>query len=619
MLAEIASFSLILALILSIFQGSALFLRRTAPYVSSASAMSALLVFLAFVILITLRIDSDFTVANVAENSNRAMPLLYKIAGSWGNHEGSMLLWALVVTLFGAVLAKKNTPLMQHATAIQAWLAAGVLGFILATSNPFTRIFPPPTDGTMLNPLLQDMALAIHPPMLYLGYVGFSAVFSLSLAGLLTRKIDSDWAASTHPWIMAAWSALTLGIALGSWWAYRELGWGGFWFWDPVENASLLPWLAGTALLHSNVVLKKRGLLAGWVSLLAILTFALSLIGTFLVRSGAITSVHSFASDPARGTYILVYIALSIGTALWIYGARIAGITAKAPLRPASREGVIVINNLFLITACATVLLGTLYPLFSEAMGGGSISIGAPYFNATFLPLMAVPLFFAGIAPFLPWKKAAFGNATKRAAPALLVALATLIIIIAIVKKETLLAAGGFTLAAFLMCASAQWLASGKWKYGANWTVFLGHTGAALIVIGITGVGLWSAQTEKLVTMGEVVKIAGYEVLAEKQESMTDANYSAHRVTLKVSKAGKDITSLAPEFRKYKTDSTTSESAIYSTAAYDLYSVIGDVNAEGKTALRLYFRPSISFIWLGALIIASGGFLAAIFSIRRKI
>lgn len=615
--AEIASFALMLALSLSLFQGSALLLRAPRPYVPAAASASALLVFLSFILLIVLRIDSDFTVANVAQHSNRALDLLYKITGTWGNHEGSMLLWALVVTLFGALLARHEHILNQQAASVQAWLTAGVLGFILFASNPFARIFPPPTDGSMLNPLLQDVALAMHPPMLYLGYVGFSAVFSLAVAGLLIRKIDSDWGYSAHPWIMAAWSALTLGIALGSWWAYRELGWGGFWFWDPVENASLLPWLAGTALLHSNIVLKKRAHLAGWVSLLAILTFGLSLIGTFLVRSGVITSVHSFASDPARGTYILVYIIISIGAALALYGARIGSISTPSPIRPASREGVIVINNLFLITACATVLLGTFYPIIAEAISGEKVSVGAPYFNATFLPLMAIPLFFAALAPFIPWKKAALGQALLKAWPAWAVAAVTAILFSMTVTRHMLLAVGGLTLAAFLMCASAQWMAAKHFRNLTHWSVFLGHVGAALMVIGITGVSLWSSQTEKLVGKGDAVMLAGYQLEVTAKDTIEEANYTADRLTLSVEKGELAITTLAPEFRRYKNGATTSEASIHSTPAYDLYTVAGETQ-NGKTALRVYFRPSISFIWMGALIITLGGLFAAFTAITIK-
>ncbi|MDX2074505.1 MAG: heme lyase CcmF/NrfE family subunit [Alphaproteobacteria bacterium] len=615
MLAELAVFALALAFSLSLLQAFSLYEKRLLPLLSPGSSLSALLVFLAFIILILLRIDSDFTVANVAEHSNRALPLLYKIAGTWGNHEGSLLLWALVVTGFGACLAGRH----PRAAAIQALLAAGVLAFILGSSNPFERIFPPPPDGKMLNPLLQDIALSLHPPMLYLGYVGFSAVFSLALAGLWERKIDRAWAEAAHPWIMFAWSALTMGIALGSWWAYRELGWGGYWFWDPVENASLMPWLAATALLHSNIVLKKRGQLARWVALLAILTFAMSLIGTFLVRSGAITSVHSFASDPARGLYILGYIALSIGGGLWLYGARAGSLAETAPLRPASREGAIVVNNLFLTTACATVLLGTLYPMIAELASGAQITVGAPYFNSVVLPILAAPLLLAALTAFLPWKKASLAQVVKRAWFAFAAALVVAMLVMAVVAQETLLAACGLGLGAFLMAGSAQWLAAGRWRMRGSWPVFLGHTGAAMIVIGITGTSLWSKQTESFAGIGDDIALAGYVLNVAGETTLDKPNYQAQRLTLHVKKNGAHVTTLAPEFRRYKIQgSATSEAAIHSTGAYDLYAVIGEKNDKGKTALRIYFKPTISFLWLGALVIASGGLLAGTISLRRR-
>ena len=667
MLAEIAVFSLCIALMLSLVSAAALWRPALGDFVPTASSVAAALIFFALTALIILRLDSDFTVVSVADHSNRALPLLYKIAGAWGNHEGSMLLWALVMATMGAALSTNNTsspacgggneawilrsfrkilsrvvgviscreskyvapspPLIppqaggnRIAAAVQALLTAGVLLFILVTSNPFARIFPPPVDGKMLNPLLQDMALSIHPPLLYLGYVGFSAVFSLAIAGLLARRIDSDWAKTAHPWMMFSWSMLTVGIALGSWWAYRELGWGGFWFWDPVENASLLPWLAGTALIHSNIVLKKRGMLAGWVALLAILTFALSLIGTFLVRSGAITSVHSFASDPTRGLYILGYIALTIGGGLTLYSLRIASITSPSHLRPASREGVIVINNLFLLTACATVLLGTLYPLLAEIAGGHSITVGAPYFNRTFLPMMALCLLFAGIAPFLPWKKAALTRAIFRAWPAWSAALVTVILVLAFIQKEALIVAGALSLAAFLMVASSQWLAAGRWRNAAHWPVFLAHFGASILVIGITCVSLWSQTREGFFSVGNSVAFAGHMVDYQKEETLKTPNYKSTRATLRIRKNDHNIATLTPEFRRYTIGkSTTSETAIYSTPAYDIYAVIGETNESGATALRLYYKPTISFVWLGALLIASGGLLSSFIATRRRV
>ena len=623
--AEIGLFALILALMLACVQ-SAYWLPRVrsviAPILPTAAMLQALMVTLALLTLAVLRLDNDFSVQNVAMHSNRALPLLYKIAGTWGNHEGSMLLFSWVLSLFGAALATSRSPerkLMFEAASIQALLAVGILLFIILTSNPFARLFPAPLDGEMLNPLLQDMALSIHPPMLYLGYVGFSAVFSLAVAGLLQGNINKLWAHAAHPWMMMAWGALTLGIGLGSWWAYRELGWGGFWFWDPVENASLLPWLAGTALLHSNVVLKKRGALASWVALLSILTFGLSLLGTFLVRSGVITSVHSFASDPARGIFILLYMAITIGGALFIYALRAHTLPRAALIRPSSREGMIVVNNLFILTACATVLLGTLYPIIMDAIFSQSLTVGAPYFNATFLPLMAIPLLFAGITPFMPWKKARFKVTLMRAWPALLAALCAIIFILAVVSTQTLLAAAGLGLGAFLLAASGQWLLAGKWRNAANWPVFLGHFGAALLIIGITGTGLWSKESERFIRPGETLSMAGYVVTYVSDEAVKTDNYHAKRATLTLEKNKQIITTLSPEYRRYNLRETnTSETAIYSTAAYDIYSVIGETSADGRTAIRLYFRPTISFLWLGCIVVTCGGLLAAVMGSRRK-
>ncbi len=624
MLVELAILALILALMLSLVQASYAFgFKRISPIIQTASLLNFSLILFAFVTLILLRIDNDFSLQNIADNSNVALPLLYKIAGTWGNHEGSILLWVLVLSGFAALLAcgrDSQSPLIVKTLVIQSLLVAGTLVFILATSNPFARISPPAFDGAMLNPLLQDMALAIHPPMLYGGYVGFSLVFSFAVAGLWQREIGREWANIVHPWIMLAWSMLTFGIGLGSWWAYRELGWGGFWFWDPVENASLLPWLAGTALFHSNIVLKKRGLLAGWVVLLAIITFGLSLMGTFLVRSGLLTSVHSFASDPKRGLYILGFIALSLGGALWLYAVRIKDLTATAPLRPSSREGMIVINNLFLLTACATVLIGTTYPMLAEMLLGRSISVGAPYYNRIFLPLMALPLLFAGLTPFMPWKKAAFRQSLIKSSPAFAAALVAAALLAAYVKTDVVMAICGFSLAAYLLVASAQWLMQSQWKKAGSWTVFLGHLGAAFLVFGITGAGLWSQQVEKFVGIEESISIAAYKVTYFDEEQVDTPNYSAKRAHILLFKDTQQIAELTPEYRRYKIrEQKTSESAIYSTPAFDIYAVIGEASADGKkTALRVYYKPTIAFIWSGCLLMMFGGLLVVWLSTHKK-
>lgn len=601
MTAEFGLFFLIIALLTACLQ--ALFLlprmeKFVAPLLLPAAWLQGLCIALAFATLMTLRLNSDFSVLTVIEHSNLTLPTLYKIAGTWGNHEGSMLLWVLVLAVFGMLLARSdNTSLTCTAIAVQSSLCVGFLLFILFTSNPFARVFPPTVDGEALNPLLQDIGLAIHPPLLYLGYVGFSIVFSLAVAALLRGEMERSWAEIAHPWILASWSALTLGIGLGSWWAYRVLGWGGFWFWDPVENASLLPWLAGTALMHSNIVLKKRGALQQWVLLLAIITFGLSLLGTFLVRSGVLISVHSFASDPARGFFILTYIVLVLGGALLLYGLRAGRMGSQEAMLPLSREGMIVINNLFLLTACATVLLGTLYPLLV-----GNITVGPPYFNATCLPLLAIPLLFAGLVPFLSWTKADMKRALRDAQPALLAMLAVLFLVLSLVKTQLLLSALGMILAAWLAAASMQWLKGKK-----RWPVFLGHVGAALVVAGVTGAGLWKQESERWLRVGDSLDIAGFHIAFDKIASADKPNYRGTRGEFSVSKDGHRLTTLTPEYRIYDIrKSATSIAAIRYSPASDVYIVIGE-SQGGKTAVRVYYNPMMGFIWAGCVLMALGG------------
>ncbi|MDX1424463.1 MAG: heme lyase CcmF/NrfE family subunit, partial [Kiloniellales bacterium] len=416
MIPEIGHFALILALLVALVQGSVPMLgaaRGRGDWMVLAGPTALLqlaLMATAFLALMQAYVVSDFSVLNVAQNSHSAKPLLYKITGVWGNHEGSMVLWILILALFGAAVALfgGNLPetLKARVLAVQAWIAAGFLLFTILTSNPFARLVPAPADGADLNPLLQDPGLAFHPPMLYTGYVGFSIAFSFAIAALIEGKVDAAWARWVRPWTLVAWSFLTAGIALGSWWAYYELGWGGWWFWDPVENVSFMPWLMGTALLHSAIVVEKRDALKVWTILLAILTFSLSLIGTFIVRSGLLTSVHAFATDPERGLFILILLCLTIGGSLALFAWRAPALKSGGLFDPISREGALVLNNLLLATACATVFLGTLYPLFVEALGGAKISVGEPYFNATFVPIM-VPLVVAmAVGPLLPWKRA---------------------------------------------------------------------------------------------------------------------------------------------------------------------------------------------------------------------
>jgi len=621
MVAEFAVFFLILALLLALLQAISLWPRpalrnKIAPCIPIASWLQALFVACAFFALMLLRVDSDFSVVNVAQHSNASLPLLYKIAGTWGNHEGSMLLWILILSAFGLAISFHR---QMYATAVQAALAAGALLFLLFTSNPFARQFPPPSDGEALNPVLQDIALAMHPPLLYVGYVGFSIVFSLAVAALISGQTGREFAKATRPWILISWTALTLGIGLGSWWAYRELGWGGFWFWDPVENASLMPWLAGTALLHSNIVLEKRGQLASWVILLSILTFALSLLGTFLVRSGALTSVHSFASDPARGLFILVYMVVAVGGALLLYGLRMRSIETVESMQPASREGMIVFNNLFLLSACAVVFLGTVYPLFAEWLSGTKLTVGAPYFISTFVPLMALPIFFAGLATLMPWKKASFATTLYHARPAAMAAAAAAFLVIVWTHTSVAYAALGIGLGIWLWVVSLQWLIAG-WKslphmYVAS--VFSAHAGVAILVLGITGTGIWQQEIDRATAPGDTFDIAGYRLTYVRENTERGANYDVKRAEIRITNK---MTSLFPEYRTYDIrHTTTSEAAVYSTWAGDLYAVIGEGDGK-RTALRVYYNPGIRFLWLGCLMMGLAGILAlAHFKNRKKV
>lgn len=616
MIAELGVFFLILALLVAILQTAYLLpvysiravLERILPL---AAWLQALCVVSAFVLLVILRLNSDFSVVNVVSHSNLSLPTLYKIVGTWGNHEGSMLLWVLVLSLFGALIFDSREKVKLYAAAIQSILSAGFLLFILCTSSPFARNFPPTIDGEALNPLLQDIGLAIHPPLLYFGYVGFSIVFSLSVAALIVGRADREWAYTSHKWIMLSWSALTLGIGLGSWWAYRELGWGGWWFWDPVENASLLPWLAGTALFHSNIVLKKRGMLAQWVVLLSIITFALSLLGTFLVRSGAITSVHSFASDPQRGIFILAYIVVTVGGALFLFALRGGRIESSGQMLPVSREGFIVINNLFLLSVCATVLLGTLYPIFVEIAGGEKVTVGAPFFQVTFVPMIAISLVFAALTPFMAWKKANMNSVLLAIRPVLLVVLAVIFLVLAFVHEQIISAICGFALAAWLAAGSLQWLVRTR-KVRGRYAVFLGHIGVACMVVGVTASSLWKEEVQRQAEQGEVLHIAGYTVNYVGRVEMENENYSTKQVELHVEdRRGRKITNLFPEYRKYIiSGSNTSETAIHYGLSGDLYAVVGETLPDGRTAIRLYFQPLVSFIWLGFILMAVGGVLS---------
>jgi cytochrome c-type biogenesis protein CcmF len=586
---------------------------------------------LAFAALTYAYVTSDFSVYNVAQNSHSAKPLLYKITGVWSNHEGSMLLWVLILSLFGFLIAAFGNglppSLRARVLSVQAMIGAAFLAFILFTSNPFLRLDPAPADGQGMNPILQDPGLAFHPPFLYLGYVGFSVAFSFAVAALIEGRVDPAWARWVRPWTLAAWCALTLGIALGSWWAYYELGWGGFWFWDPVENASFMPWLAGTALLHSAIVVEKRDALKSWTVLLAILTFTLSLIGTFLVRSGVLTSVHSFANDPARGAFILFILALTAGGAFTLYALRAPALKAGGLFAPISREGALVLNNLLLATACATVFLGTLFPLFSDTLGGPKLSVGAPYFDLTFVPLMIPVLVAMAIGPLLPWKRGDLMGALSRLKVALIAAAAAALMTWAL---------QGGPVFAFLGLALAVWLVAGalvelaeriklfRAPFGDSLSrlarlpraalgMTIAHAAMGIVVAGITASSAWQAEHIAVMKLGESATIAGYIVRLDSVVEVPGPNYLARRASLSVTRDGAAVTTLTPEKRFFAVQgTTTTEAAIHTTWFADLYAVLGDPGSAqtgdaGGWVIRLYHNPLVPWIWLGAALMALGG------------
>ena len=648
MIAEIGHYALALALIISLAQSVLPLIgaqRGSVPLMnvgSSAALGQFALVALAFALLTQAYLVSDFTVSNVVANSHSAKPLLYKITGVWSNHEGSMVLWVLILALFGALVAARgrNLPpsLRARVLAVQGMIGAAFLAFILFTSNPFLRVFPPPLDGNGMNPVLQDPGLAFHPPFLYLGYVGFSVAFSFAVAALIEGRVDAAWARWVRPWTLAAWCFLTIGIALGSWWAYYELGWGGFWFWDPVENASLLPWLAGTALLHSAIVVEKRDALKSWTVLLAILAFVMSLIGTFLVRSGVLTSVHSFASDPARGAFILGILIVTAGGAFALYALRAPSLKAGGLFQPISREGALVLNNLLLSTACATVLLGTLYPLLLDAVNGPKVSVGAPYFNATFIPLMTPAFLVMVIAPFLAWKRGDVAGALGRLKFAVAAAL--------LVTGGTWALYGGSPLALAAMAVSG-WLVVGagidiaervklfrappsdSWRrlkglpraaYGAA----LAHGALGIVVAGITASSAWHSEHVAVMTPGQRAEIAGYVVTLEQVGEYDGPNYRARRAILSATENGRPVATLTPEKRFFTVQqTTTTEAAIHTTWFADLYAVLGDpatpeagseaqatAGGEQGWVIRLYHNPLVPWIWVGAVLMALGGLIS---------
>jgi cytochrome c-type biogenesis protein CcmF len=638
MIVELGHFALILALMTSITQavvpmiGAAKNDVRWMAFGDHSALVQFLLVAASFGCLTYAYVTSDFSVVNVIQNSHSAKPMLYKVSGVWGNHEGSMLLWVLILAVFGAAVALFGTylppALKARALAVQALVAVGFYLFILLTSNPFQRVFPPAVDGEDLNPLLQDPGLAIHPPFLYLGYVGFSMAFSFAIAALIEGRVDAAWARWVRPWTLAAWSFLTIGIALGSWWAYYELGWGGFWFWDPVENASFMPWLVGTALLHSCVVVEKRDTMKAWTVLLAIIAFSFSLLGTFLVRSGVLTSVHAFATDPERGVFILVILLIVIGGSLTLYAWRAPMLKSTGLFQPISREGALLLNNLLMGTAAAVVLLGTLYPLFIDAISDGrdKISVGAPFFNAVFIPLMTPMVVAMAVGPLLPWKRGDVARAFKTLWLAALVAIGAALFVLWWQAGQSPWGIVGFAIAAWLVAGTLTELAerirlfripvgdSLRRLVGlprAAWGMSLAHLGLALAVAGMTGAGAWKVESVQTMAPGDTVNVAGYEFRFDGAELSQGPNYVSTFGHFTVFKDGRQMTRLDPEKRIYTVrQMPTTEAAIYTMLSGDLYAVIGDPQQNGGFVTRIYFNPLVVWMWIGALTMVLGGIMS---------
>jgi cytochrome c-type biogenesis protein CcmF len=631
---EIGHFALVLALALALVQmivplvgarvGSQPMMAVAGPVTVTGFALTAL----SFTALAIAYARSDFSVANVWENSHSLQPLIYKITGTWGNHEGSMLLWVLILTFFGALVAVFGTnlpaTLKANVLAVQGAIGTAFFLFILITSNPFARLSPAPVEGRDLNPILQDFGLAVHPPLLYLGYVGFSVCFSFSVAALIEGRIDAAWARWVRPWTLVAWIFLTGGIAMGSYWAYYELGWGGFWFWDPVENASFMPWLAGTALLHSAIVMEKRSALKIWTLLLAILTFSLSLLGTFLVRSGVLTSVHAFATDPTRGVFILAILMLFIGGSLALFALRASTLAAGGLFQPISREGALVLNNLFLTTATATVLIGTLYPLAVEALSADKISVGAPFFNMTFTPLMVPLLLLVPFGPLLAWKRGDVLAAAQRLMVAFAAALLAALVTLVFIDGASVLAALGAGLAFWLICGAltdlavkagvgnVAWNVSARRLVGLPRSIFgtaVAHLGLGLTLLGMVGTLCFGAERILSMHAGETVEIAGRALRFDGLYPAPGPNYTEQNgrfVLLNAAGAASGEVTSSKRFYPVR-QMTTTEAGIRTIGFSQLYISLGDEGADGSVVVRIWWKPLVTLIWGGGLMMMVGG------------
>ncbi len=608
---------------------------RNSPWMSLARPAAYVLfalVALAFVCLVTSFVRHDFSVLNVASNSNSALPLPYRVAASWGSHEGSLLLWLLMLTGWTVAVALFSKhlpqPVLARTLSVMGLVAVGFLLFLLLTSNPFERLFPVPADGRDLNPLLQDPGMVFHPPLLYMGYVGFSVAFAFAISALIGGNLDTTWARWTRPWTTLAWMFLTIGIALGSWWAYYELGWGGWWFWDPVENASFMPWLIGTALIHSLAVTEKRGSFKSWTVLLAIVAFSLSLLGTFLVRSGVLSSVHAFATDPRRGLFILTFLAIAVGASLALYAWRAPKVGLGARFALVSRETALLGNNVMLVVAAAAVLLGTLYPLLLDALGLGKISVGPPYFDSVFMPLMAPTLFLMGIGPITRWKQAELADVARRLRWAVAVTVLAALGTGALAGRISLVATAGFAMAFWVLASVATdvWDKVHQPGKGMGGVVlrtrqlpraFLGmvvaHLGVAAFCFGVTMVKSYEVERDVKMDIGDSTTVSGYTFTFRGAIPVEGPNYSAMRGLVEVARGGERVTDMRPEKRVYRVQSNPmTEAAISPGFTRDLYVSLGEpVDGSGAWIVRVYVKPFIDWIWGGCLVMALGGLLAA--------
>ncbi|MHC5148515.1 MULTISPECIES: heme lyase CcmF/NrfE family subunit [Stenotrophomonas] len=629
MLPELGQILLVTALLMAVLQtvlplwgahrGRAAWMAVARP---AAYAQLALLLG-AFGVLTAAFVTQDFSVRYVAENSNSLLPLAYRYSAVWGAHEGSLLLWALVLALWcGAVaLWSKRLPaeVSARVLGVLGIISIGFLAFLIFTSNPFARLLPAPLEGRDLNPLLQDPGLIIHPPMLYIGYVGFAVPFAFAIAALLEGRVDARWLRWTRPWTNVAWGFLTIGIALGSWWAYYELGWGGWWFWDPVENASFMPWLAGAALIHSQAVTEKRGSFASWTLLLAIAAFALSLLGTFLVRSGVLTSVHSFAADPSRGTFILIFLALVIGGALLLYALRAGALTSEDPRRgflPTSRETLLLANNLLLAAACGMVLLGTLYPLLADALGLGKVSVGPPYFGTLFVVLMAPLVALLPFGPLVNWQRDQASRRLAMLAPWAGLALLLGVIAYFMAPQGALKTAAGVTGAAWVAFGTGRFVWTrlrGNGRFTAEMIgMLLAHGGVAVFLAGALLVEALNVQREVALAPGQSLVVGTYEVRFEGVDHQQGPNYVADRGHLRVFQHDRQLALLHPEKRLYASGGQVmTEAGIHARLNGDVYVALGESLGNNAWAVRVHIKPFVRWVWLGALLMALGGFVTA--------